>query len=47
MPRVLFRNLGDGKFEELMDQGGPGITDVHASRGLLSAISTMTAILTF
>jgi hypothetical protein len=32
-PRILFRNLGDGKFEELMDQAGPGVTAAHASRG--------------
>ncbi len=32
-PRVLFRNLGDGEFEELPTQGGPGITAPHSSRG--------------
>ena len=32
-PRILFRNLGDGKFEELLDQAGPGISAQHASRG--------------
>ena len=32
-PRILFRNLGDGKFEELLDQAGPGIAALHASRG--------------
>jgi len=32
-PRILFRNLGNGKFEELLDQAGPGIAAVHASRG--------------
>jgi hypothetical protein len=32
-PRVIFRNLGNGKFEELLDQGGPGIATPHASRG--------------
>jgi enediyne biosynthesis protein E4 len=32
-PRVIFRNLGNGKFEELLDQGGPGIAAPHASRG--------------
>jgi enediyne biosynthesis protein E4 len=31
--RILFRNLKDGKFEELLDQAGPGISDAHASRG--------------
>ncbi len=33
-PRVIFRNLGQGKFEELIDEGGPGISEVHASRGV-------------
>ncbi|HEY1496219.1 MAG TPA: CRTAC1 family protein [Candidatus Solibacter sp.] len=32
-PRVVFRNLGGGHFEELIGQGGPGIEAVHASRG--------------
>jgi hypothetical protein len=32
-PRVIFRNLGNGKFEELLDQAGPGIAAPHASRG--------------
>lgn len=32
-PRIVFRNLGDGKFEELLDQAGPGIAAQHASRG--------------
>jgi hypothetical protein len=32
-PRVIFRNLGNGKFEELLDQGGPGISAAHCSRG--------------
>lgn len=32
-PRVLFRNLGDGTFEELPTQGGPGITTPHCGRG--------------
>jgi len=33
-PRVLFRNLGGGKFEELLDAAGPAISEVHASRGI-------------
>jgi len=33
-PRVLFRNLGGGKFEELLDAAGPGIAEAHASRGV-------------
>jgi hypothetical protein len=32
-PRVLFRNLGDGRFEELDSQAGAGITAAHSSRG--------------
>ena len=32
-PRLLFRNLGDGRFEELIDQAGPAIGALHASRG--------------
>jgi enediyne biosynthesis protein E4 len=32
-PRVLFRNLGNGKFEELSDEAGPGIGAAHCSRG--------------
>ena len=30
---MLFRNLGNGKFEELIDEGGPGVAAVHSSRG--------------
>lgn len=33
-PRVLFRNLGKGKFEELIPEAGSGISAVHCSRGL-------------
>jgi hypothetical protein len=32
-PRIVFRNLGNGKFEELIDEAGPGIAAVHTSRG--------------
>jgi len=32
-PRVIFRNLSGGHFEELLDQAGPAIADPHASRG--------------
>ncbi len=32
-PSLLFRNLGDGKFEEMSDQAGPGISEAHSSRG--------------
>ena len=33
-PRVLFRNLGGGRFEELLDGAGPAIAEAHASRGV-------------
>ena len=33
-PRVLFRNLGNGKFEELFEEAGPGILAPHCSRGV-------------
>jgi hypothetical protein len=33
-PRVLFRNLGSGRFEELLDAAGPAIREAHASRGV-------------
>ena len=32
-PRVIFRNLGNGKFEELIEQAGAGIAEPHCSRG--------------
>jgi hypothetical protein len=32
-PRLMFRNLGGGKFEELMDECGPAIAEPHSSRG--------------
>ncbi len=32
-PRAVFRNLGNGSFEELDSQAGPGITAAHCSRG--------------
>jgi enediyne biosynthesis protein E4 len=31
--RIVFRNLGDGRFEELVDEAGSGVADPHASRG--------------
>jgi hypothetical protein len=33
-PRVLFRNLGGGRFEELLEGAGEGIAAAHASRGV-------------
>jgi len=32
-PRVLFRNLGNGRFEELFDETGSGVREPHCSRG--------------
>jgi len=31
--RVAFRNLGNGRFEELIGQAGPGVDAAHSSRG--------------
>jgi len=33
-PRVLYRNLGNGKFEDVSESSGPGITTERSSRGL-------------
>ncbi|MBB5057958.1 hypothetical protein HDF16_002664 [Granulicella aggregans] len=33
-PRILFRNRGDGTFEELTNECGPAISQLHASRGV-------------
>jgi hypothetical protein len=32
-PRVVFRNLGGGRFEELFEEAGPGVPAPHSSRG--------------
>jgi enediyne biosynthesis protein E4 len=32
-PRLVFRNLGNGKFVELGEESGPGISARHVSRG--------------
>jgi hypothetical protein len=32
--RILYRNLRDGKFEDISERAGPGITDRHSSRGV-------------
>jgi enediyne biosynthesis protein E4 len=32
-PRVVFRNLGNGAFEELGEEAGPGVSAKHSSRG--------------
>jgi hypothetical protein len=29
----VFRNLGEGKFEELIEAAGPGVSALHCSRG--------------
>jgi len=31
--RVVFRNLGNGRFEELIPEAGPGVAAAHCSRG--------------
>lgn len=33
-PRMLFRNLGAGKFEQIAKEGGPGLEAEHSSRGM-------------
>ena len=32
-PRLVYRNLGDGRFEDVSAQSGPGIAAKHSSRG--------------
>lgn len=32
--RILYRNLGNGKFEDISEKSGPAITDRHSSRGI-------------
>jgi len=32
-PRLVFRNLGGGRFEELIQEAGPGVEAAHSSRG--------------
>jgi enediyne biosynthesis protein E4 len=32
-PRAAFRNLGNGVFEELIEEAGPGVAAAHCSRG--------------
>jgi len=32
-PRFVFRNLGNGTFEELSEEAGPGVAEAHCSRG--------------
>lgn len=33
-PSVVFRNLGNGQFEEILHDAGPGIMEPHCSRGV-------------
>jgi hypothetical protein len=33
-PCVIFRNLGGGRFEEIMDGAGPAMSELHCSRGV-------------
>jgi len=32
-PRIVFRNLGNGTFERLIEEAGPGVSAPHPSRG--------------
>lgn len=32
-PRILFRDVGNGRLEELSSQAGPGVEALHCSRG--------------
>jgi hypothetical protein len=36
-PRIAYRNLGNGKFQDISAQSGPGITTPESSRGLAIA----------
>jgi hypothetical protein len=33
-PKIVFRNLGDGRFEDVSARSGPGATALHSSRGV-------------
>jgi len=33
IPALFFRNLGNGSFEELIEEAGPGVSAAHCSRG--------------
>ena len=33
-PPMLFRNLGNGKFEQLVEEAGPALMERHSSRGI-------------
>ena len=32
-PKILFRNMGNGHFEDVSSKAGPGVTQAHVSRG--------------
>ena len=36
-PKIVFRNLGDGRFEDVSTLSGPGATTPHSSRGVAFA----------
>jgi hypothetical protein len=36
-PRLLYQNLGSGKFKDISKQCGPGCTEPESSRGLAVA----------
>jgi hypothetical protein len=36
-PKVVFRNLGDGRFEDVSQRSGPGASAPHSSRGVAFA----------
>src|SRR5262249_402875 len=36
-PKVVFRNLGDGRFEDVSGRSGPGARALHSSRGVAFA----------
>ena len=42
-PRLMFRNLGDGRFEELIEEAGRGVAARTPAAAAPSAISTTTA----
>jgi hypothetical protein len=42
-PRLVFRNLGNGRFEELIEEAGPASPRPHRAAAAPSATSTTTA----
>ena len=46
-PRAVFRNLGNGTFEELGEEAGPGVTEATAAAAAHSGISTTMGTSTF